>query len=125
MSIFLLSTYFSQIPSELEDAAKNDGCNIWQIFLKVMLPLAKPAVLKVMLLNFLLFWNEFPLSITMVTKRAMRTLPSPIFIFIGESQLEIGMATASMIVRMILILILYLFFLHKYIEGLNAGAVKG
>lgn len=125
MSTFLLSTYFSQLPSELEDAAKIDGCNDWQTFALVMLPLARPAVLTVMLLNFLLFWNEFLLSITMVTKPAMRTLPSAIFNFIGETQSELGMAAASMILTMLPILILYLFFSKRFIEGLTAGAIKG
>jgi raffinose/stachyose/melibiose transport system permease protein len=125
MSTFLLSNYFAQLPSELEDAAKIDGCTDWGIFWRVMLPLARPAVLTVILLNFLLFWNELLLSITMVTKPAMRTLPSAIFNFVGETQSELGMAAASMIVTMLPILLLYMYLSRKFIEGLTAGAIKG
>ncbi len=125
MSTFLLSTYFSQLPSELEDAARIDGCSDFSIFWRVMLPLARPAVLTVILLNFLLFWNELLLSITMVTKPSMRTLPAAIFNFVGETQSELGMAAASMIVTMLPVLVLYLFFSRKFIDGLTAGAIKG
>jgi raffinose/stachyose/melibiose transport system permease protein len=125
MSTFLLSTYFSQLPAELEDAARIDGCNDWGIYWRVMLPLARPAILTVTLLNFLLFWNELLLSITMVTDPSMRTLPAAIFNFVGESQSQLGMAAASMIVTMLPILVLYLFLSRKFIEGLTAGAIKG
>lgn len=125
MSTYLLSTYFSQLPSELEDAARIDGCTDFGMFWRVMLPLARPALATVILLNFLTFWNELLLSLTMVTNPALRTLPSAIYFFIGEYRAELGMAASSLVVAMTPVLILYLFLSERFVEGMTAGALKG
>ena len=125
VSTFLLSTYFSQLPLEMEDAARIDGCNDLGMFWKVMLPLARPALATVILLNFLMFWNELLLAITMVTNPALRTLPAAIYFFIGEFRAEIGMAATSLVTAMIPVLILYLFLSERFVEGMTAGALKG
>jgi multiple sugar transport system permease protein/raffinose/stachyose/melibiose transport system permease protein len=125
MSTFLLSVYFAQLPSDLEDSARIDGCNDWMTFWRIMLPLARPAVATVLLLNFLYFWNEMLLSITMVTDPAMRTLPAAIFNFVGETRSEIGMAASSLVMAMLPVMVLYLFLSEKFVQGLTAGAVKG
>lgn len=125
MSTYLLSTYFSQLPAELEDAARIDGCTDWQTFWKVMLPLARPALSTVILLNFLYFWNELLLALTMVTNPALRTLPSAIYFFVGENGSELGMAASSLVAAMIPVLILYMFLSERFVEGMTAGALKG
>lgn len=125
LSIFLLATYFSQLPSEMEDAARIDGCNDFRMFSQVMLPLARPAVATVVLLNFLYFWNELLLSLTMVTNPEMRTLPAAIYHFVGEYRAEFGMAASSLVTAMVPVLILYLFLSDRFVEGLTAGALKG
>lgn len=125
VSTYLMSTYFSQLPSEMEDAARIDGCTDFGMFWKVMLPLARPALATVILLNFLTFWNELLLSLTMVTNPALRTLPSAIYFFIGESRAELGMAASSLVAAMIPVLILYLFLSERFVEGMTAGALKG
>src|SRR5690606_34623133 len=73
VSIYLMATYFSQLPGELEDAARIDGCTEFRTFWQVMLPLSRPALATVILLNFLHFWNELLLAVTMVTDPALRT----------------------------------------------------
>jgi raffinose/stachyose/melibiose transport system permease protein len=125
VSTYLMSTYFSQLPSEMEDAARIDGCTDFGMFWRVMLPLARPALATVILLNFLTFWNELLLSLTMVTNPALRTLPSAIYFFIGESRAELGMAASSLVTAMIPVLILYLFLSERFVEGMTAGALKG
>jgi raffinose/stachyose/melibiose transport system permease protein len=125
MSIFILSSYFSQLPSEMEDAALIDGCNDIRMFWQVMLPLARPAVTTVILLNFLRFWNELLLSLSMITKPELRTVPSAIMMFIGEHRSEFGMAASSLVITMIPVLILYIFLSETFIEGMVAGALKG
>ncbi len=125
VSIYLMSTYFSQLPGELEDAARIDGCTEWGAFWRVMLPLARPALLTVVLLNFIHFWNELLLAVTMVTRPTLRTLPSAMMMFVGEHGSNYAIAAASLVTAMLPVLILYLIMSEKFIQGLTAGAVKG
>jgi raffinose/stachyose/melibiose transport system permease protein len=125
VSTYLMATYFSQLPSEIEDAALIDGCSDLMMFWKVMLPLARPAVSTVILTNSLGFWNELLLSLTMVTKPEMRTLPSAMMMFVGENASDYAMAAASLVTAMLPILILYLLLSEKFIQGMTAGALKG
>lgn len=125
VSTYLMATYFSQLPSEIEDAALIDGCSDLMMFWKVMLPLARPAVSTVILTNSLGFWNELLLSLTMVTRPEMRTLPSAMMMFVGENASDYAMAATSLVTAMLPILILYLLLSEKFIQGMTAGALKG
>lgn len=125
VSTYLMSTYFAQLPSELEDAAQIDGCGHFRTFLQVMLPIARPALATVILLNFMHFWNELLLSITMLTDPEKRTLPAAMMMFVGENAADYGIAAASLVSAMLPVLMLYIVLSDRFIEGLTAGAVKG
>ncbi len=125
VSTYLMSTYFSQLPSEIEDAALIDGCSDMRMFWEVMLPMARPALATVLLINSLSFWNELLLSLTMLTKPELRTLPSAMMMFVGENAADFAMAAASLVAAMLPILILYMLLSDKFIEGMTAGALKG
>jgi len=125
VSTYLMSTYFSQLPSELEDASQIDGCTHFQTFWYVMLPLARPAIMTVTLMNFMSFWNELLLAITMVTDPKMRTIQAAMMMFVGENGSNYAIAAASLVLSMLPTLLLYLVMSDKFIEGLTAGAVKG
>ena len=125
VSVYLMATYFSQLPSELEDAARIDGCNDFGMFWRVMLPLARPAMATVILLNFMHFWNELLLAITMNPNPEMRTLPAQIFHFVGEHGVDYALAGASLVSAAAPVIVLYLFLSERFIEGLTAGAIKG
>jgi len=125
VSTYLMATYFSQLPAELEDAARIDGCNDFHMFWRVMLPLTRPALITVILINALHFWNELLLAITMVTKPTLRTLPAAMMMFAGEHGSNYAIAAASLVSAMLPVLILYIFLSDKFIKGLTAGALKG
>jgi len=125
VSTYLMATYFQTLPEELEDAARIDGADDLRIFAQVMLPLARPVIATVILINFLQFWNELLLAITMITNPDMRTLPAAMMLFVGENSADFGMAAASLVTAMLPVLILYLFLSDKFIDGLTAGALKG
>jgi len=125
VSTYLMATYFSQLPSELEDAARIDGCNDLGMFWCVMLPLTRPALATVILINSLHFWNELMLALVMVTKPGLRTLPAAMMMFVGEHGSDYAMAAASLVSAMLPVLILYLILSDRFIEGLTAGALKG
>ena len=124
-SIYVMATFFSQLPTELEDAARIDGCHDFRIFWQIMLPLARPALATVILINFNHFWNELLLAITMVTDPDKRTLPAAMMMFVGEHGANYAIAAASLVTALLPVLILYLFLSERFIEGLTAGAVKG
>jgi ABC-type glycerol-3-phosphate transport system permease component len=125
VSTYLMTTYFSQLPSEIEDAARIDGCSDLRMFWQIMLPLARPALATVLLVNSLGFWNELLLALTVVTEPALRTLPAAMMFFVGENAADYAMAATSLVTSMLPILLLYLFLSDKFIEGMTAGALKG
>ena len=125
VSTYLMATYFSQLPTELEDAARIDGCNDFGMFWRVMVPLTRPALATVILINGIHFWNELLLAVTMVTEPSKRTLPAAMMMFVGEHGSNYAIAAASLVTAMLPVLILYLFLSDKFIEGLTAGAIKG
>lgn len=125
VSTYLMRTYFSQLPQEMEDAARIDGCNDWRMFWQVMLPLARPAVATIVILNFIHFWNELLLAVTMVTDPNNRTLPVAMMNFVGEHGADYALAASSLVTAMLPLLIAYLFLSERFIEGMTAGAIKG
>jgi len=125
VSIYLMSSYFSQLPSEFEDAARIDGCTEFGMFWRVMLPLARPALATVVLLNFMSYWNELMLAITMVPQTQYRTLPAALLNFVGEHGSDYAIASASLVLTAAPIIILYLFMSERFIEGMTAGGIKG
>lgn len=125
VSTYLMSTYFAQLPSEMEDAARIDGCTELRMFWQIMLPLARPALATVLLVNTLTFWNELLLSVTMVNNPDLRTLPAAMMNFVGENAADYAMAATSLVSAMLPLLILYIILSERFIEGMTAGAIKG
>lgn len=125
ISTYLLRTYFSQLPEELEESARIDGAGDLLIFFRIMLPLTKPVLATIVLINFKEFWNELLIALTMVTKPELRTLPLAMMYFVGDNASDYAMAAASLVVGMLPLLLLYLFLAEKFVEGMTAGAIKG
>jgi len=124
LTIFILRSFFSQIPGSLEDSAYIDGCNSSQVFWKIMFPIAMPAVSTVIILNLITFWNEFLFAVTFITKQALRTLPLAVMFFLGESHIDLGLLASGVIVSSLPIILLYVAMSEKFIRGMTAGAVK-
>ncbi|MGQ9629444.1 MAG: carbohydrate ABC transporter permease [bacterium] len=124
-NIYILRAFFAQIPQELEDAARIDGCSDWHAFWRVMFPIARPAIATTITLNFINFWNEFLYAVTFITQQRLRTLPLAVMFFMGEAYLDIGMLAAGVMVSSLPVIILYLFLSEQFIRGMTAGAIKG
>lgn len=125
MSTYLMQTYFSQLPEEFEESARIDGANDLQIFWHIMLPLARPVIATLIIFNFMTFWNELLIALTMVTKSELRTLPLAMMNFIGENRADYGMGAASLVVGMAPVIILYVALSERFVQGMTAGAIKG
>jgi raffinose/stachyose/melibiose transport system permease protein len=123
--ILLFAGYFSRIPVELEEAAKMDGAGFFRIFVLIMLPLTKPVVATVSILQVLHAWNDFLLPVVITLGNPdIRTLSVGVYAFKGEYFIDwSGMAAAS-VITILPIIVLFLFMQKYFVEGVQ-GAVKG
>jgi len=126
-TIFVLQGFFSSLPSELESAALIDGCSDWQIFLYVMLPLAKPGVATVAILNFIGLWNEYQLSLVLIDSPGNRTLSLGMYSLITSMRFSGGDWAglfAGVTIVMIPTIALFIFLSERMISGITMGGVK-
>lgn len=127
LCIYILVSFFKEIPKELEEAALVDGASHFQAFRKIILPLAAPGLVTAGLLTAFFVWNEFLLAITLTSSSAARTVPASIAFFTGSSKFEIPLGTisaASVLITIPLVLAV-IAFQKRIVAGLTAGAVKG
>jgi multiple sugar transport system permease protein len=125
LAIWILATFFHDVPSEIEEAALVDGCSRLQALYKVILPVAAPGILTGALLVFIYAWNEFFFALIIMTDPAIQTLPVGIALFPGEYTMPWGEIAAASTVATIPLVLLTLIFQRGIVRGLAAGAVKG
>lgn len=127
MAIYILTSFFKEIPRELEESAYVDGASPFQAFYKIILPLATPGIATTAILVFILVWNEFLLPVTLTTSPEARTVPVAITFFSGTSQYDqpLGAISAASVIITIPLVIVVLVFQKKIISGLTAGSLKG
>jgi len=124
-SVWMLKGYFDTIPKELEEAALIEGASPGQIFWRIVLPLAKPAVAIVALFSFMQSWNEFILAATFMDDESMYTTPVGLRFFVGGFSQQWGYFAAGSIIVSIPIVFLFLYLQKYLVSGLTAGSVKG
>ena len=124
LTIYILESFFARIPSDLFDAARMDGYSEWEIFWRVSLPIALPAIATTVILNFILLWNEFLYAVVLITDEANRTLPLGIQRFMGDQLEDVGMIATGLMIAIVPVIIVYALFSEKLIQGMTAGAVK-
>lgn len=124
LGIFLLKTFFDKLPQDLEDAARIDGCNKFQVYLHVAMPLAKPAVAVLAVFNALAVWNEYLLAMLVLSDRTLMPLQRGLMVFQGSHITQYPLLMAGIAISIIPILTLY-FLMQRYIvAGITAGALK-
>jgi ABC-type glycerol-3-phosphate transport system permease component len=124
ITVYVLESFFARIPSDLYDAARMDGYSEWRIFWKVSMPVALPALSTTIILNTILLWNEFLYAVVLITDESKRTLPLGIQKFMGDQLEDIGMIATGLMIAIVPVVIIYVFFSEKLIQGMTAGAVK-
>jgi multiple sugar transport system permease protein len=130
LTIYILTTFFKEIPRELEEAALVDGASRFQAFRKIAVPLAAPGMATAAILTFIAAWNEFLLALTLTDSTRARTVPVAIAYFTTQgasAQYEVpygALAAASLVISIPLV-VLVLVFQRRIVRGLTAGAVKG
>jgi raffinose/stachyose/melibiose transport system permease protein len=125
LGVLVMVGFFRALPRDLEEAARIDGASHFQIFWRIMLPLTRPALAAVVILNGVWMWNDFFLGLILLTREDAYTLPVAIMAFRGSYSTEWGLIFASVIISVLPVLIAYVLLSRQFIAGLTAGSVKG
>jgi len=125
LSIYMLKTFFDQLPKDLEEAARIDGCNKFRIWWHVALPLTGPALAVVIIFNSLNVWNEFVLASLLFTDERLMPLQVRLAEFTSGNVIEHTLLMASLTVAVLPIILLYLRMQKQIIKGITAGALVG
>ncbi|WP_265459535.1 carbohydrate ABC transporter permease [Enterococcus sp. HY326] len=125
-TIYLLSNYFRTLSSAYEEAAYIDGAGYFSTFIKVMVPLAKPSIITVILFNFLSFWNEYVIALTLITQDDKKTLPVGLMtLMTGQrAAANYGQMYAGLVIVMLPTLILYMMVQRQLTQGMTVGGNK-
>lgn len=121
LAIWILVSFFRELPSELEDAARMDGCGPPAILYRVFLPVAAPSVFTAAILVFIYSWNEFFFALIL----GVKTLPVGIALFPGEHTVPWGEISAAAVIATAPLVVMVLLLQRRIVSGLTAGAVKG
>lgn len=127
LTILVMRSFFQQLPKDLEDSARVDGYNTYQMLWEILLPMTVPALVTTGILTFISAWNEFIFALTFISKETMKTIPVATSQLSGSSVFEIpyGPIAAATVLGTLPLVLLVLFFQRKIVQGLTAGAVKG
>ncbi len=125
LTVFILNSYFKQIPFSLEESAMIDGCSRFQAFYRVLLPLSVPGIFTAAILTFIGAWNEYLFALIFNKDVAMRTVPVGITTFQGVHTISYDLISAATVIVTVPLMIVVLILQKKIISGLTAGAVKG
>ena len=125
MAILVCTGFMNEIPRELDESACIDGCSIWGIFFRVIVPLMKPAVATVGIYTFLQCWNELMFANIFISKSELKTLPVGIQALSGQYTTDWGPIGAALVLATFPTLLIYLFLSRRIQESFIAGAIKG
>ena len=122
---FLLRQFFMSLPKELEEAALLDGCNRYQIFWKIMLPLTKPGIVSLVIFTAKFAWNDFMWPLIVNTSPKMMTLGPALSTLQGQYTTKYPMQMAGAVMAVIPIIVLFFIFQKQFIEGVAQSGIKG
>jgi raffinose/stachyose/melibiose transport system permease protein len=125
VSVYILTTFMSTIPKEIEESAEIDGCGKFRNFFSIILPLSKAGLSTLAIYNGTAIWNEFSFANTLTQSKSAQTLPLAISAFQGEHSMNIPMIMSVLVLTVLPMIILFIVLQDKLVKGMMAGAVKG
>jgi len=125
IAVFLFTSYIKGIPKELEEAAIIDGASFPKILFTIIFPVCRPIVLTIGILQFFSKWNEFPFALVLVNSEKYKTIPIGLRNFSGQYATNYPLLMAGLVLAIIPVILIYVIFNKKIIEGMTTGAVKG
>jgi len=123
-AIFILTGFLRSLPGELEEAARMEGASELRIMLRIMLPLARPALVIAAIQNAVPIWNDFFFPLVFITSEKIKTLPQGLTVFMGEYNTDWGVLFAGLSLSALPIIIVYIVLSKHFISGMTQGAVK-
>ncbi len=125
IGVLVLTPLFAAVPRDLADAARIDGGSEWVVFSRIMLPLMRPGLASVVILNGVWMWNEFFVPLVITVRPEIQTVPVGIMSFVGTYSTEWGLIFASVVLATVPAVLAYVLMARQFISGMTAGAVKG
>lgn len=125
VSVFLFRTFYLQIPREIEESGRIDGCNAWQLYWRLFLPMGRQVMGVVGILAFLSIWNEFLLANFLVANPDLRTMPAAFNAFYGRHRVNYQLIFAGLSVYVLPAVVFYLIMSRAITRSVTAGALKG
>ncbi|SDG04902.1 carbohydrate ABC transporter membrane protein 2, CUT1 family [Fontibacillus panacisegetis] len=125
MSLFLFHGFVKSIPLEIEEAATVDGCSPITVFFRIVLPMLRPMLMTVIILNTLWVWNDYLLPSLILQRPEMRTIPLATFSFFGQYTKQWDIALPALVLGIAPVIIFFLALQRYIVEGIAAGSVKG
>ena len=125
IGVLVLTPLFAAVPRDLGDAARIDGGSEWQVFCRIMLPIMRPGIAAVVILNGVWMWNEFFVPLVIAVRPDVQTAPVGIISFVGTYSTEWGLIFASVVMATAPAVLAYVVMSRQFIAGMTAGAIKG
>lgn len=125
MTIFILVGFMKEFPKDIEESAVMDGGGIFRIFFSIILPMTRPALATVIIINFINNWNEFLFALVLINKAALKTLPLGLANFAGTETTFQTLQMAALTMALIPLVVFFLAMEKQLVQGMTSGAVKG
>ncbi len=125
MTVLILTGFLRSMPNELEEAAVLDGANIFQLFYRIIMPIALPGIISTSIFNFIQVWNNLLFPLVFISNKSMGTISMGLLAFFGEFSTNYSASMAGISMTTIPIVIVYVIFQEKIENGLMSGALKG
>ena len=123
--VFILTDFIRMIPEELSNSARIDGCSEPKIFYKIIVPLLRPALAAVAIVNFIPIWNDFWFPLILIRSDNMKTVPLATALLYGQYETNFGLIFSVLSMASLPVIIFYLILARQFIKGLASGALKG
>ncbi|MHB1276335.1 MAG: carbohydrate ABC transporter permease [Candidatus Humimicrobiaceae bacterium] len=123
--ILILTNFIKDIPEELSNAARIDGCSEYGIFYKIIIPNIKPAIAAAAIINILPIWNDFWFPLILINSNNLKTVPLATANLFGQYQTDFGLVFAALSLASFPMIIFYLIISKQFIKGIETGALKG
>lgn len=124
-SFFLMWSFMLNLPVEVEEAAIIDGCSIRQVFFNIVLKMSKPVIATTAVMSARYIWNDFAFALVFSEGRELQTVPLAIFAIRSTSQTQWGVLIAGLTLAALPMVVVYICLQQYFVDGMNAGAVKG
>lgn len=123
--IYLMQAFFRGLPSELSDSARVDGCNEFQVFWRIILPLTGPAISSLAIFQFVWTWNAFLMPLIYLNKEAYRPITLGLMFFQSKHTSDYSLISAGVTIATFPLIVVYILLQRQFVRGLTAGAIKG